>query len=157
MQIRRYLAVASVVLAAVFAVFAQSTTTDISVLAWLAGGWQLNSGEIRVEEHWTRAAGGTMIGMGRTTGGGKTRSFEYLRIEARADGIYYVAQPNGRPPTDFKAVEVSASRAVFANPKHDFPKRITYRKNADGSMTARVEGDAGGKEQAEEFHYSAIR
>ena len=50
-------------------------------LAWLAGDWELVSGPTRIEEHWTRPDGGTLLGMGRTVKGGKTLFFEYLRIE----------------------------------------------------------------------------
>jgi len=129
---------------------------DISQLQWLAGDWQ-TSGRTVSEEHWTRPAGGTMIGMARTLSGDKTVFFEFLRIETRADGIYYVAQPKGRPGTDFKAIELDADHVVFSNPQHDFPKRITYRRHADGSLTARVEGDGSEPEKAQEFHFQPMK
>ncbi len=50
-----------------------------------------------------------LVGMSRTVAAGRTTSFEFMRIEARADGIYYVAQPGGRPPVDFKLASESAS------------------------------------------------
>jgi len=127
----------------------------ISVLSWMAGDWQ-TGGPVQSEEHWTEPAGGTMIGMSRTLSGDKTVFFEFLRIETRADGIYYVAQPKGRPGTDFKAIEVSDRHVVFSNPQHDFPKRITYRRNSDGGITARVEGDGSEKEKPQEFHYQRM-
>ena len=87
-----------------------------------------------------------MIGMGRTIAGGKTVEFEYLRIEQRADQIYYVASPKGRcPGTDFKLTRLAGQEATFENPEHDFPKRIIYRKNSDGSLTASIDGGAGTK------------
>jgi hypothetical protein len=49
----------------------------------------------------------------------------------------------GRPPTPFKLVESGERRAVFANPQHDFPKRILYWLAKDGALHARIEGDAG--------------
>ena len=58
----------------------------IEDLAWISGDWETASGPMQIEEHWTRVAGGSMIGMGRTIAKGKTVFFEYLRIEARADG-----------------------------------------------------------------------
>ena len=76
----------------------------------------------------------------------KTVEFEYLRIEHRADGIYYVAHPKARcPGTDFKLTRASATEAVFENPEHDFPKRIIYRKGEADSMTASVDGGEGTK------------
>ena|SRR5688572_5131841 len=130
--------------------------SQINQLHWLAGDWQ-SGGRVQSEEHWTAPAGGTMIGMARTLAGDKTVFFEFLRIETRADGLYYVAQPKGRPGVDFKAIEVNADKVVFSNPQHDFPKRITYRRNLDGSLTARVEGDGGENEKPQEFHFQPMR
>lgn len=126
---------------------AASQTTRLADLAWIAGAWETAPGGKRQsEEHWTTAAGGTMMGMSRTVAGEKTVEFEYLRIEQRADGIYYVAHPKARcPGTDFKLTRASANEAVFENPQHDFPKRIIYRKGADDSLTASVDGGEGTK------------
>ena len=97
-----------------------------------------------------------MLGMGRTVAGEKMVEFEYLRIEQRADGIYYVAHPKARcPGTDFKLTRASATEAVFENPQHDFPKRITDRKTGDDSLTATVDGGEGTKAQS--FPYKRIK
>jgi hypothetical protein len=37
---------------------------------------------------------------------------------------------------EFLLTELSASRAVFDNPRHDYPKRIVYELAADGSLGA---------------------
>jgi len=126
---------------------AASQTRGLADLAWIAGAWETAPGGKRQsEEHWTTAAGATMMGMSRTVAGEKTVEFEYLRIEQRADGIYYVAHPKARcPGTDFKLTRASANEAVFENPQHDFPKRIIYRKGADDSLTASVDGGEGTK------------
>jgi hypothetical protein len=127
--------------------FQTPTLTDIS---WIAGDWQTAPGGRRqIEEHWTGVAGGSMMGVSRTievTGAGdKTVEFEYLRIEQRADAIYYVAHPKARcPGTDFKLTRASATEAVFENPQHDFPKRIIYRKTDDG-LTASIDAGEGTK------------
>ena len=119
----------------------------ISELAWISGDWQTSAGgRLQIEEHWMAPAGGSMIGMGRTISGGHTIEFEYLRIEERDGQIYYVASPKGRcPGTDFKLTRLSGQEALFENPEHDFPKRITYRKNSDGSLTASIDGGTGTK------------
>jgi hypothetical protein len=89
-----------------------------------------------------------MMGVSRTVAGDKTVEFEYLRIEQREDGIYYVAHPKARcPGTDFKLTRASASEAVFENPQHDFPKRIIYRKTDDG-LTASIDAGEGSKGSA---------
>ena len=133
---------------------ALASTLTLHDLAWLAGDWQLTSGAQCVEEHWTAASSNLLIGMSRTVANGRTTSFEFVRIEARADGIYYVAQPGGKPPVDFKLASESASELVFVNPGHaDHLKRLVYRREADGRLTARVEGENNGKAFAEDYPY----
>ena len=125
---------------------ASMQTPTLADISWIAGDWQTAPGGRRqIEEHWMQAAGGSMLGMSRTVAGEKTVEFEYVRIEQRADGIFYVAHPNARcPGTDFKLTRASATEAVFENPQHDFPKRIVYRKGED-SLTATVDGGEGSK------------
>ena len=132
-------------------------TFKIEDLAWLSGDWETAPGRMQIDEHWTKVAGGSLIGMSRTVAGGKTVFFEYLRIEARGDGVYYVAHPKARTPgTDFKLTRLTGQEAVFENPAHGFPKRIIYRKTADDALTARVEGDGTEKEKPQDFHYRPV-
>jgi hypothetical protein len=139
--------------------FTQTQTSparSISELSWISGDWQTPPGTRVIEEHWTQPAGGSMMGMSRTLGGEKTIEFEYLRIEQRADGIYYVAHPKARcPGTDFKLTRATSSEVIFENPEHDFPKRIIYRKTADDAITASI--DAGEGTKAMSFAYRRAR
>ena len=69
--------------------------------------------------------------------------FEFMRIEQAADGsIAFFAQPLGRPETRFAAREHGGDGAVFENPAHDFPQRVTYRRDGDARIAARIEGPA---------------
>lgn len=123
-------------------------------LAWLAGSWQQTNGARCVEEHWTTPSSNMIVGTSRTVEGGRTTAFEFVRIEARADGVYYVAQPGGRPPVDFKLSTDNAAELVFLNPGHaDHLKRIVYRRQADGALAARVEGEDGGRAFAVDYPY----
>jgi hypothetical protein len=138
---------------------AQSATPPLGVerLGWMAGGWLMTRGGSCVEERWTLPAGGTLIGMSRTVGGDRTRSFEFMRIEARSDGVFYVAQPGGRPPVDFKMASSSGSEIVFVNPGHsDHLKRIVYRRRSGpDELTARIEGEDAGKPFAVDYVYQS--
>jgi hypothetical protein len=118
---------------------------DLDGVLFLEGVWKGESGRAVIEERWTDASGGAMLGVSRTIVSGKMVAFEYLRIETRAGAIFYVAQPNGRPPTEFKLTRVSAGEAVFENPEHDHPKLIRYRRDGE-TLVAEVEGDEGKQE-----------
>lgn len=131
-----------------------SKSFTVADLAWMEGDWESAPGAQQVDEHWTHVAGGTLLGVGRTVAKEKTVFFEYLRVETRADGVFYVAQPLGKSPTAFRLVKVEGASAVFENLEHDFPKRIAYRKTAEGELVARIEGDGTETERAQEFRYA---
>ena len=123
-------------------------------LSWMTGSWSGTSRGIEMEEHWTTAKGGSMIGIHRDVAKGRTVSFEFLRIEQQGDQIVYLSMPNGRSPaTPFPLKEVSGTRVVFENPAHDFPQRIIYWKDGN-DLRARIEGAMNGRPGSEEWRWS---
>jgi hypothetical protein len=124
----------------------QQTRATIAAVAWLAGAWQGAGGAVIIEERWTAPAGQAMLAVSRTIKGDRMVAFEFLRIVERDSSLVYIAQPNGRPPTEFVLTQINAESATFENPAHDFPKVIRYAKRADGSLEARV-SDGGQKGQ----------
>ena len=124
--------------------------------AWLAGCWRFSKDGSAVEEQWTTPKGHVMTGMGRTLKNGNTVFFDFFRIENRKRGIFYVAQPKGQPPTDFELVNSDPNKLVFENLQHDFPKRIIYTREANGNVTARVEGTPEQAKMAEEWKYERV-
>ena len=135
-----------------------SARGQIADLAWLEGHWVGSDGPLQMEEVWTSTAGGALVGLHKdvSTRGGAPRmvSFEFLRIEAGAEGIAYVAQPGGQPPTRFALIEQAARRVVFANPAHDFPQRILYWLDDAGALHARIEGPKDGKTVGQEWTWT---
>lgn len=124
---------------------AQTQKPAINDLSWLAGCWEANNNGREINEQWMKPAGGVMLGMGRTVANGKVREYEFLQVREDADGaIYYVAKPSGQPEASFKLIKLQNREAVFENPQHDFPQRIIYRLQPDGSLFARIEGTANG-------------
>lgn len=110
-------------------------------LAWLGGCWAAVGGEAGTGEQWLPLAGGTLLGVGRTVRGGRTVDFEFLQIRAAPDGrLAYIAQPGGRPPTQFLSTTLNEREVVFENPQHDFPQRVIYRRGDGGTLRARIEG-----------------
>jgi hypothetical protein len=112
-------------------------------IGWLAGCWELEGGGTVIEEQWMRPRGGSMLGMSRTIRAGRTVGWELVRIEVRAARLVYVAEPSGQPMAEFAEVALTDSSVSFENPYHDFPQRITYRRQSDGALTARVESVTG--------------
>jgi hypothetical protein len=124
---------------------ARGTTAE---LAWLAGDWYGGAPPVIFEERWTPPAGGAMLAVSRTVKGERMVAFEFLRIVEREGGLVYIAQPEGRPATEFLLTALTAGSATFENPSHDFPKVIRYTRRQDGTLEARV---SDGGQRAETF------
>ena len=115
----------------------------IEDLAWMSGRWESVSGDRWVEEIWSAPRGGTMFGISRTGEGGSLREFEFLRLQRGEDGVLaYFASPGGRAPVAFRLSETSGTGATFDNPAHDYPQRITYRRDGE-TMRATISASDG--------------
>jgi hypothetical protein len=113
---------------------------DVAKLSWMAGSWTGTRGRASIEEHWTQPNGNAMLAVSKTVVAGKMVEFEFLRVVVKDGAIVYVAQPSGRPPTDFKLTASTDKEAVFENPQHDFPKLVRYKRDGD-KLTASIEGN----------------
>lgn len=131
----------------------QPHPSPLDGLAWLGGCWRSEGAETGSGEQWTPLAGGTLLGVGRTVRAGATVAHEFMQIR-QADGkVLYVAHPAGQIEVAFVLVRGSGSsgpvtEAVFENPEHDFPQRVSYRLEAGGRLRTRIEGQRGGLPQA---------
>lgn len=127
----------------------------MSDVQWLAATWvgtkKGATSTTTFEERWSPPLGGAMLAVSRTVSRDKMVAFEYLRIVERDGGLVYIAQPGGRPPTEFVLTELDKTRAVFENPRHDSPQRITYELSAEGRLTASIGFTKGGTPRRFEF------
>jgi hypothetical protein len=121
--------------------------------SWLAGDWRrCQDGEI-VEERWLGPRGEMMIGANLTSSPKGKATFENLRIARSDDSWTFWAAPGGRPAVPFRMVEGGAERAVFANPEHVFPARISYWREGD-ALLARIEGTIQDKPRSIEWRFA---
>ena len=136
---------------------APGVRASLSQMAWLAGTWSGGGGPVspvQIEERWTPPAGGAMLAVSRTLKGDRMVAFEYLRIVERDGTLFYIAQPNGRPPTEFRLSAIASDSATFENRAHDFPKVIAYTRKADGTLEARV---SDGAQRGETFLFRLVK
>ena len=130
---------------------ADAAITDAGALAWLDGCWTGTVNQRDFREQWSPLRGGMLLGFGSTVFQGKLQSYEHLRIEPRTDGVYYVAIPSGQKEDAFKLVSIATDDKdtifTFANPDHDFPQRIIYRRGTEGWLYATIEGKLKGEDR----------
>lgn len=111
--------------------------------AWLAGIWAVEAEGRWTEERWAPPRGGVMLGTSLSGKGVAAASFEYMRITLDADGrLVFWGAPDGKPPVPFRAVDAGPTFLAFENPGHDYPTRITYRRQGD-VLTATISGPDG--------------
>jgi hypothetical protein len=121
---------------------ATAIAPSIHLLDWMQGSWRT---EVRIakdgarwtEELWTEPAFGTLLGVGRSIGGLRTRSFDFMRIAQDNKGIAFFGAPNGAPAVRFPLVSFGTLRLEFANPNHDYPQRIVYQRRGN-TLTATI-------------------
>ena len=137
---------------------APATKPTLQDLAWIAGHWRIEQGDRLVDEQWMAPVAGLMMGMARNVQGGKVREYEFTLLRQEPNGdIFYIASPSKQAETAFKLTSLSGGTAVFENPEHDFPKKIVYARQADGSLLAAIEGPGrDGKPQRVEYPFKRV-
>ena len=115
---------------------------DLSELDWIIGKWKV--GEGRNFETWTKINDQYYFGRNfRIYGKGDTAVQETIDLVLKDDEILYiptVKSPKGDREVPFKMVSDSDKYFIFENPKHDFPKKISYTKFDKNTVRARIEG-----------------
>ena len=133
---------------------AQDKKLKLEDLKWLSGCWK-NGKEARKEsfEQWTKPVGNAMLGIGATLSrDNQISSYEYMRIEAKDNGdLVFTAKPSDKNETSFTLTSSDEKNLIFENPQHDFPQRVIYQRQKDGSLEARVDGMVGEQKRAALF------
>jgi hypothetical protein len=112
-------------------------------LRWMSGHWrQAGPGDAWTEEYWTHPRADIMLGTGLSGQGPEVRSFEFMRIQ----GATFWGSPQGTPAVAFRIVEQDGYSVVFENPKHDYPTRISYRREGK-ILIATTSGPGGSNPQ----------
>ena len=135
---------------------AAQSAMGIQRAAWLQGCWEMASPDRSVEEFWTPAKGGSMIGVSRTIRNGKTTTYELIVLREQGDRLAYEAHPSGQPQATFLSTRISESDLVFQNPEHDFPQEVGYHLEGQ-TLRAWIRGTQKSREQRVEFRYTRVR
>ncbi len=112
-------------------------------LHWLKGCWRTTDPGPVITEVWSAPPMPAMIGYSYTTHDGATQGWEAMRIEMIDGAPTFIAMPQGGAPVRFAFAETIYNDdhpdhwAVFENAEHDYPQRVSYRR--DGArLTATI-------------------
>jgi hypothetical protein len=100
---------------------------------------------------WLPVEGGTLLGVGRQVSKGEVQDYEFLRIEARPDGVVFTQFSGDRKEVSFRLARTTTDEAdtifTFANTANAFPARLIYRRGAQGWLYETIEGTLNGAEK----------
>ena len=116
---------------------AQAKLADLSVMA---GCWELrdDSKNLLISEQWMSPAGTSILGMGRTVKGGKTTDWEFMRVEQRQDGLFFVARPKANSEeTAFKLISSLRGRRIRKQTARFSAKSDLHRDGLDSDRPRR--------------------
>jgi hypothetical protein len=141
-----------------------SAPSSLDQLAWLRGCWAGKVSQFDFVESWLAPRGGMMVGINQTVvadrskpSASKTQEFQYLRLEERADGLYYVVIPSGKKESAFKLTSVGEELGrpafTFTKSGDEFPHEIVYMRGKEGWLYAKVSGKTANHPQPTEVTY----
>lgn len=131
---------------------------DMQKLLWIVDKWVSQSETSTSYEHWEKTNETLYTGGSETIKNGDTVFAEKLKIELIEGKVYYIADVAHNPaPVKFLLTEVNENSAIFENPEHDFPQKITYI-NENGILHAVIEGPGkDGKTKKVDFFMQKMR
>lgn len=131
---------------------------DMQKLLWIVDKWVSQSENSTSYEHWEKTNETLYTGGSETIKNGDTVFAEKLKIELIEGKVYYIADVAHNPaPVKFLLTEVNDNSAIFENPDHDFPQKITYI-NENGILHAVIEGPGkDGKTKKVDFFMQKMR
>jgi hypothetical protein len=115
---------------------------SIRDLSWLEGTWRGEIGDRTFEARYTGTDGGQVLSASKYIKDGNAAGFEFERFEQQGDSLVLTPFPEGKSSVTFRLAELDpkGKRAVFENPDHDFPTRISYQRIASDRLTILVSG-----------------
>ncbi len=123
---------------------------------WLLGCWRGGTGSRVITEQWSVRPDGALAGIGRIVRDGVLVNEEQVTLAAEGDRLTYTVRADGAPPVTFTSTGLTDSSVTFANPAHDFPTRVAYRRGAPSRLLAEIAGPGDNGEVVIPFRYAAV-
>tara|TARA_R110000868_G_scaffold117174_2_gene311471 strand:- start:324 stop:809 length:486 start_codon:yes stop_codon:yes gene_type:complete len=126
----------------------------IKTASWLLGKWENKSSNGVLSEIWTKANDSTYQGESYFINEKDTIHYETIVLQQIGETLVYKATVKGQ--NHDKAVSFSQdtpieNQLIFVNPKHDYPQKISYQKDAKNNLVATISGLIDGKQSTEKY------
>lgn len=143
MEIKKLLLMLAVLLMANTGNAQESNQQKFKKLAWLVGTWDRTNAGVGKSgyESWSKVSEVKLVGKGVSLEGKKIVFVENLAFIAKGSDLFYTVMVTGeKKPVYFKLTALSNNGFTCENPKHDFPKKITYQRTGN-TVKAVISGD----------------
>lgn len=112
----------------------------LASMTWLAGDWIGRSPKGVWEAHYTSPAGGVILSTNKEYVEGVVRSFEWERFAVEDGEVVVWPHPRGEKRVAFKLTELDREKqkAVFENPRYNFPQRLEYQRFDADTLVIKV-------------------
>ncbi|MDN5210607.1 DUF6265 family protein [Fulvivirgaceae bacterium BMA12] len=121
----------------------QQKENNLEAVEWILGSWMRTDAGPGEEayEKWEKKSAFEYNGIGVTLKAKDTLFKENLKLVAKDDGIFYVAEvAHNEAPVYFRITGYNESGFISSNPNHDFPKKISYQLKGD-HLKAEISGN----------------
>jgi D-alanyl-D-alanine carboxypeptidase len=140
--------------ATLLVVVAVSALPLLAQPTWLEGCWERRTTTSVTHEQWRRTPAG-LDGGAATWRGDTLVAWEILRLDTSGRAPRYVAAPSGQPAHAFPVLAATKDSLHVADPSHDFPQHIVYRRLGTDSLLALVYGTDANRAQRLAFARAA--
>lgn len=135
-----------------------SPTAEIEQMEWLAGTWSGAMWGGRFEAHYSSAAGGRILSHSRLFIKDDVRFYEFEVFEPKDSVVYLQPYPGGKAATGFalESHDSEARKAIFENPKKDYPTRIVYERVGQDQLVITLTDPHGESDKVERFELKRL-
>ena len=128
---------------------------QLEKMNWLVGQWENKMPEGILTETWTKTNDSTFSGTSYfIINKNDTVHSETIFLTQLKDELIYsptVKGQNDDKSVDFILTSNIENSFVFENPKHDYPKKIVYKKVAENGLITTISGLQQGKQSNESY------
>jgi hypothetical protein len=128
---------------------------QLEKMNWLVGQWENKIPEGILTETWTKTNDSTFSGTSYfIINKNDTVHSEIILLTQLKDELIYSPKVKGQnddKSVDFILTSNIENSFVFENPKHDYPKKIVYKKVAENGLITTISGIQQGKQSNESY------
>jgi hypothetical protein len=137
----------------------QGEFNKMEQLQWLIGNWINDSGVEKSYENWTKVNDSTFTAHSYTLLGEETVFAEKITLAQNGNDVFFIVNAYLEKEDQmvvFKLINSENGVFAFENPKHDYPKKISYSNPEKNSLHAWIEGTVEGELRKVDFFYRKV-